>query len=127
MDSDGRPIISPTTPGPGLAILCLCSAGASALVAGTAVLYQARLQRRQSIKDLETNWNILLALGLVRTQLSSVRTTANAPIIQIVSVAQSAVTFKEVSYGLGYPITKESPHDLLKFEQVRYACRRYRS
>jgi hypothetical protein len=71
MDQDeGRPVISPSTPGPGLAILCLCSAGASALVAGTAVLYQARL-KRTNFKDLQMNWNVLLALGLVRIYLSS--------------------------------------------------------
>ena len=65
MNQDGgRPVISPTTPGPGLAILCLCSAGASALVAGTAVLYQARL-KRTNFKDLQMNWNVLLAIGLV--------------------------------------------------------------
>jgi hypothetical protein len=64
-----RPTISPETPGPGLAILCLCSAAASALVAGTAVLYQARL-KRTSLQDLEINWNVLLGLGLVRIQLS---------------------------------------------------------
>jgi hypothetical protein len=65
MNPDGdRPTISPTTPGPGLAILCLCSAGASALVAGTAVLYQARL-KRTNFKDLQMNWNVLLAIGLV--------------------------------------------------------------
>lgn len=65
-----RPTITPTTPGPGLAILCICSAGASALVAGTAVLYQARLQRSFSIFDLDTNWNILLAFGLVTMEFS---------------------------------------------------------
>jgi hypothetical protein len=65
VDMSDRPVISPTTPGPGLAILCLCSAAASALVAGTSVVYQAKL-KRTSLEDLEVNWNVLLALGLVR-------------------------------------------------------------
>ena len=42
-------------------------------------------------------------------------------IIQIASIAQSSVTFKQVDYGLGYPISMESPHDLTKFEQVSLA------
>ncbi len=71
-----RPIISPDTPGPGLAILCLCSAAASVLIAGTAVLYQARL-KRTSIRSLEINWNILLAFGLVCTQLLPGQTISN--------------------------------------------------
>ena len=70
MSQDGsRPSISPTTPGPGLAILCLCSACASALVAGTAVLYQAKLKR--TALHLEINWNVLLAFALVCMQLWS--------------------------------------------------------
>ena len=71
-----RPIISPATPGPGLAILCLCSAAASVLIAGTAVLYQARL-KRTSLHGLEINWNILLALGLVCIQHFPVQTISN--------------------------------------------------
>jgi hypothetical protein len=61
-----RPVVSPSTPGPGLAILCLCSAAASAVVAGTSVAYQAKLKRTR-LQDLEINWNVLLGLGLVRT------------------------------------------------------------
>ena len=74
---EGRPTITPATPGPGLAILCLCSAGASALVAGTTVLYQARL-KRMNFKDLQMNWNVLLAIGLVcRTFFSPGRAMVN--------------------------------------------------
>jgi hypothetical protein len=121
---DNRPVVSAITPGPGLAILCLCSAAASALVAGTAVLYQAKV-KRASLQDLEVNWNVILALGLVRMQLSPVQTIVNGLILQVVSIAQSSVTFKQVDYGLGYPISMVSPHDLLKFEQVSLQWERH--
>jgi hypothetical protein len=48
-----------------------------------------------------------------------------APTVQVVSIAQSSVTFKQVDYGLGYPISGESPHDLLKFEQVSLEPQRH--
>lgn len=117
MDQDGgRPVVSPSTPGPGLAILCLCSAATSALVAGTAVLYQAKFKRTSL--NLEINWNVLLAFALVCVQSYPVCTSFNKSTAQVVSIAQSSVTFKQVDYGLGYPISTESAHDLLKFEKV---------
>lgn len=48
-----------------------------------------------------------------------------AQFVQVVSIAQSSVTFKQVDYGLGYPISMESSHQLLKFEQVSRKGRRY--
>ena len=61
----GRPHISSETPGPALAILAICSAGASALVAGSAIAYQ--LQNRHIIRGskLDLEWNILLTCALV--------------------------------------------------------------
>ena len=117
MVEDGdRPVVSPSTPGPGLAILCLCSAAASALVAGTTVLYQAKLKRTSL--NLGVNWNVLLAFALVCVQSYPVHTCFDVSIAQVVSIAQSSVTFKQVDYGLGYPISTESAHDLLQFEKV---------
>ena len=61
----GRPDISNETPGPGLALLSICSAGASALVAGTAIGYH--LKHRDLIRGsrLDLGWNILLSCALV--------------------------------------------------------------
>ena len=80
------------------------------------MLYQAKLKRTSL--NLEINWNVLLAFALVCVQFDLVHTCFDESTAQVVSIAQSSVTFKQVDYGLGYPISTESAHDLLKFEKV---------
>jgi hypothetical protein len=61
----GRPEISNETPGPALAILALCSAGASALVTGSAIAYQWKHRDLVRGSKLDLQWNILLTFALV--------------------------------------------------------------
>lgn len=61
----GRPHITTETPGPALAVLAICSAGASALVAGSAILYQLKHRHLARGSQLDLEWNILLSFALV--------------------------------------------------------------
>jgi hypothetical protein len=45
-------------------------------------------------------------------------TFVDGSITQVVSIAQSSITFAQVDYGLGYPISMQTPHQLAKFEQA---------
>lgn len=62
----GRPQLSDETPGPALALLCICSAAASAVVAGSTIGYQVRQRQLDRVSHLDAKWNILLTAGLVR-------------------------------------------------------------
>ena len=62
----GRPDISHETPGPVLAILSICSAGASAVVAGSTIAYQVKLKGPGRGSRLDLGWNILLSFALVQ-------------------------------------------------------------
>lgn len=113
----GRPHITDETPGPALAILAICSAGASALVAGSAIIYQLKHKHLSRASNLDLEWHTLLTVALVRglQQLCSVNTN----IEQVVCIGQSAVTAAQVQYGLGYPASMLTSNDVTNFLKVR--------
>lgn len=67
----GRPNISDETPGPALAVLAICSAGASAFVAGSTIVYQIKHKQLARESDYSIEWNVLLSLALVRDRTAS--------------------------------------------------------
>lgn len=110
-----RPQISETTPGPALAILAICSAGASAFVAGSAVLYQWRVTGASFFNQA---WDIALILAVVGWLPLASGPLADTE--QVMCIAQSAVTAVHVESGLGYQVDMLTADNVTKFLKVEH-------
>lgn len=113
--SSERPQISDTTPGPALAILAICSAGASAFVAGSAVLYQWRISGKSFLNNA---WDIVLMLAVVGGLLLASGLVADDK--QVLCITQSSVTALHVESGLGYQLDMLTPDNVTNFVKVRH-------
>lgn len=112
----GRPHITPDTPGPALAVLSICSAGASALVVGSSLAYQFKNKQVVAGSKLGLEWNVLLTLALVGQPRGFAVLNTNGE--QIVCIAQSALTADQVTYGLGYTVEMLTASDVASFVKV---------